>query len=259
MRVLVLRLALAASALSTLAGCGGLWFDEPRAAWRHEVEARCVASGRVTETEFVKAEKEVDGPGSCGADKPFRVFAALFGTVWINEPALMNCPMTAAVDDWLNEIVQPAAMDIFGMPIAELRTFGTYSCRRVNNRTIGAYSEHAYLNAIDIAAFRLGDGREITILKDWYSKDPQVRQFLHRVGGESCRIFTTVIGPEGDGAHRDHLHLDLANRSRSGKAVCKGGSRDAPMSFAPDPTPVGAIPPQGLPILASDPAHDRVR
>jgi len=208
----------------------GSWFDEPRDPWRHEVEARCIASGRVRPSPTVQAVKEVDGPGGCGADSPFKVNAALLGTVWINDPVLMNCPMVAAVDDWLNEIVQPNAMALFGMPVAELRTFGTYSCRRIDNRTVGSMSEHAYLNAIDISAFRLEDGRWITVKTDWRTKEPNIRAFLHTVGAQSCKIFTTVIGPDGDGYHQDHLHLDLANR-RSGKPVCKGGAPDTPMSY----------------------------
>jgi hypothetical protein len=232
MRSSILRILSALTLAAPLFGCGGSWFDEPRAAWRSEVEARCVASGRVKETEFVKAEPELNGPGSCGADHPYRVYAALLGTVWLSEPVLMNCPLTAAFDDWLNEIVQPQAMALFGVPVAEIKTFGTYSCRRIDNRTIGAFSEHSFLNAIDVAGFKLVDGREFTVLKDWYSQEPAIRAFLHRVGAESCKIFTVAIGPEGDKYHRDHLHLDLSMR-RSGKSVCKAGASDTPMSYAP--------------------------
>ena len=188
-----------------------------------------MASGRVRPSETVQQVSEVNGPGNCGSDTAFKVNAALLGTVWINDPVIMNCPMTAAVDDWLNEVVQPNALIYFGRPIAELRSFGTYSCRRIDNRSFGSMSEHSYLNAIDIAGFRLEDGRWISVLKDWRSSDPNIRAFLHTVGAQSCKIFTTVIGPDGDSYHKDHLHLDLANR-RSAKRVCKGGSPDTPMS-----------------------------
>jgi hypothetical protein len=42
--------------------------------------------------------------------------------------------------------------------------------------------------------------------------------FLHRVHKGACAVFGTVLGPEANELHRDHLHFDLAQRSRS--ALC---------------------------------------
>ena len=43
--------------------------------------------------------------------------------------------------------------------------------------------------------------------------------FLRDVHAGACRIFGTVLGPEANEAHRNHLHLDLARRRRS--AFCE--------------------------------------
>lgn len=43
--------------------------------------------------------------------------------------------------------------------------------------------------------------------------------FLRRVHAGACKIFGTVLGPEADGAHHNHLHLDLKARKR--KSVCE--------------------------------------
>jgi hypothetical protein len=43
--------------------------------------------------------------------------------------------------------------------------------------------------------------------------------FLRRLHKGACGIFGTVLGPEANEAHRDHLHLDLAPRRRS--AFCE--------------------------------------
>ena len=43
--------------------------------------------------------------------------------------------------------------------------------------------------------------------------------FLHRVHENACGLFGTVLGPEANDAHRDHLHLDMKSRSRS--AFCQ--------------------------------------
>jgi hypothetical protein len=43
--------------------------------------------------------------------------------------------------------------------------------------------------------------------------------FLRRLHKGACGIFSTVLGPEANEAHRDHFHLDLAPRRRS--AFCE--------------------------------------
>src|SRR5262249_34970549 len=48
---------------------------------------------------------------------------------------------------------------------------------------------------------------------------PPEAAFLRDVHAGACRIFGTVLGPEADEAHRNHLHLDLAPRRRS--AFCE--------------------------------------
>jgi hypothetical protein len=44
-------------------------------------------------------------------------------------------------------------------------------------------------------------------------------KFLRRIHGEACAIFGTVLGPEANDAHRDHLHFDL--KERKGKSYCQ--------------------------------------
>jgi hypothetical protein len=43
--------------------------------------------------------------------------------------------------------------------------------------------------------------------------------FLHRVHAGACHIFGTVLGPDANAVHRNHLHLDLKPRKR--KAICE--------------------------------------
>jgi hypothetical protein len=42
--------------------------------------------------------------------------------------------------------------------------------------------------------------------------------FLKRVHHDACSVFGTVLGPEANEAHRDHLHLDMKKRKRH--AIC---------------------------------------
>ena len=80
-------------------------------------------------------------------------------------------------------------------------------------------SEHGFGNAIDIAAFTLESGRRITIAGGWWGSRDE-RRFLHTVHDRACGSFHTVLGPDSDRAHRDHLHLDLQNRA-NGSTYCR--------------------------------------
>jgi len=222
-----------------LAGCGG-FTREKRAEWRDNAEAACLKSGRVRESQYVKISKAIDGPGVCGANAPLKV-AALASPVApeaagngnliltsgnmmltsITPTATLACPMVSAVDDWLGNDVQSAAMTWFGQPVIELVTFGTFACRPMNHRAGARLSEHSFANAIDIKAFRLADGRSVSIVKGWRGS-PDEQGFLREVTHGACTHFTTVLAPGSDALHYDHLHMDLArHNSRGDRRVCR--------------------------------------
>jgi hypothetical protein len=45
--------------------------------------------------------------------------------------------------------------------------------------------------------------------------------FLREVRDGACRIFATVLSPEYNEAHRDHLHFDQAARGARGWRGCR--------------------------------------
>lgn len=126
-----------------------------------------------------------------------------------------TCALAAALELWLRRGVQPAAEELLGSSLARIEHMGAYSCRRLYGRSEGRWSEHATGNAIDIGAFVLEDGRRVSVLRDW-SGDDQEAVFLRRVRDEGCEIFGTVLSPDYNAAHRDHLHLDQAARGFGG-------------------------------------------
>lgn len=85
--------------------------------------------------------------------------------------------------------------------------FGSYACRNVYDREAAPRSRHATADALDVAAFVLGDGRRIHVLGAWNAGDAQGR-FLRDVRDAACRYFDAVLGPDYNAAHRNHLHLD---------------------------------------------------
>lgn len=129
-----------------------------------------------------------------------------------------TCAVGAAMVLWLRQGMQPAAQEVLGSPVARVEHFGTFSCRRLYGRDEGPWSEHATGNAIDIAAFVLEDGRRISVAGDW-TEDGDDAAFLRRARDEACEVFGTVLSPDYNAAHADHLHFDQAARGFGG--VCR--------------------------------------
>jgi hypothetical protein len=132
----------------------------------------------------------------------------------------VQCPVAAALALWQWHVVQPAARRHFGRDVAGIEHFGSYSCRRLYGRASGAWSEHAHANAIDIAGFTLADGRRISVLRDWRGVGAEAA-FLHEVRDGACRLFSTVLSPDYNAAHSNHLHLDEARRGAWGMRACR--------------------------------------
>jgi hypothetical protein len=124
--------------------------------------------------------------------------------------AVMTCEEAVAYALWDRQVVQPAAMEMFGSKVVSIDHYGTYACRRRYGSTDTAtpVSEHAYANALDVAAFHLADGRVISVEKDW-SVPGLNSVYLHRVRAGACRVFATTLSPDYNQAHWNHLHLDM--------------------------------------------------
>jgi Extensin-like protein C-terminus len=137
----------------------------------------------------------------------------------VEPPATLACPIVAALDQWVSEAVQPAAMRWFGQPVVAIKQISAYSCRGMNGNSHARISEHAFGNALDIAAFTLADGRRITVKDGWHGS-PEEQGFLRDVQGAACERFTTVLAPGYNVYHYNHIHVDLMRRA-SGHRSCR--------------------------------------
>jgi len=122
------------------------------------------------------------------------------------------------LDQWIAGAVQPAALRWFGQPVVEIRQISAYSCRGMNGNPNAPVSEHAFGNALDIAAFTFADGRKITVKEGWRGR-PEEQGFLHDVQAAACGQFNTVLAPGSNAYHYDHIHVDLMRRS-DGRRAC---------------------------------------
>lgn len=180
--------------------------------------AQCRALLDAAGADYTALPPRNEGP-QCGYDDAVRPAAAKGRAALTPAGVGVACPVAAALDVWEREVVQPAALRRFGSRVARIDHFGSYSCRRIYGRDAGNWSEHSRAAAIDVAGFRLADGRRITVARDW--QDGEKGAFLHEVRDGGCRLFATTLSPDYNAAHRDHLHLDQARRGFGRWSVCR--------------------------------------
>jgi hypothetical protein len=144
--------------------------------------------------------------------------AAIVSTATLTPAATLACPVVSALDRWITDAVQPAAMHWFMSPVVEIKQISAYSCRGMNGQWGAPISEHAFGNALDVAAFTLADGRRITVRDGWHGM-PAEQGFLRDVEAAACERFTTVLAPGSNAFHYDHIHVDLM-RHASGNRIC---------------------------------------
>ena len=120
-----------------------------------------------------------------------------------------TCPLADALDRWLREVVQPRAKALLHANVIRLGNMSAYMCRNRYNSATERISYHAFAEALDVSEFVTAKGEHINVLEHWPVKDER-SQFLRDVHDGACKIFSTVLGPEANEAHKNHFHLDMA-------------------------------------------------
>ena len=181
-------------------------------------EAQCQALLARAGVRYAVLPARRGGP-QCGYPAAIRLQdAGALDLAWRPAGLGVRCPVAAGLALWEWHVVQPAALEHLGQKVAAVEHYGSYSCRRIGPDR--GWSEHATANAVDVAAFRLADGTRISVVNDWDGDDPQSR-FLHAVRDGACDLFATVLSPDYNAAHRDHLHFDQAARGATRWRACR--------------------------------------
>lgn len=184
--------------------------------------------------------------GECGEASPFEIDAA-DGVLLPDKPRI-TCAMAGEIA-WIASQGRRLALEILGAELKSLATGPGFECRNRNRADGGKLSEHAFANALDIAAFRLSDGRNIGVEAHWphwqppsgeteneeekageagpaksdaTQKPPPIAEratsaearFLAAVHAAACTRFSTVLGPDANAYHRGHFHFDLGCHGR---------------------------------------------
>jgi hypothetical protein len=130
------------------------------------------------------------------------------GEVALSSSFLASCPLAVTFALFERHALQPAAQAIYGQAVARVDHLGSFACRNVYGRENARRSQHASADALDIAGFRLADGRTISVLKDW-PRDNRDAQFLRQVRDGGCGLFSVVLSPDYNAAHHNHFHVDV--------------------------------------------------
>jgi hypothetical protein len=171
----------------------------------------------------------IRGPGECGGEDLVRLEAIVLPNkhkVAVTPPATLRCTMATAIADWVRTDVVAIAGRLGSEP-AGLDNYDSYECRGFN-RIPGAHlSEHGRANALDVRAIKLADGRAVALTDRNVPREVR-EEVLHSV----CARFMTVLGPDSDWYHEEHIHLDLSER-KSNYRICQWDVLDPLPKVAP--------------------------
>ncbi|MFB9952663.1 extensin family protein [Rhizobium puerariae] len=179
-------------------------------------EVSCRAELRRLGVEFEDRPRISQGP-SCGIDYPVKL-AGLSGNIDVRPAVTLNCQTTLAFARWVKNELAPAARTRYLVGVRKIVPMGGYSCRRMNNsrQRYNPMSEHARGNAIDIGQIVLKDGHEIDVRKKGLFSLRE-GSLLKTVRSDSCKYFSTVLGPGSNAEHWNHFHFDLRSRKTGGR------------------------------------------
>jgi hypothetical protein len=154
---------------------------------------------------------------SCGIAWPVEL-SGLSGGIQIKPAAQVNCQITEAFARWVKNELVPSTRTRYLSGVSAIHQMSSYSCRTMNSQRGAAMSEHAKGNAIDIGKIVLKSGKAIAIEKKGFFAFRE-KGLLKSVRSDSCKYFSTVLGPGSDRFHKDHFHFDLRAR-KSGYRHC---------------------------------------
>lgn len=179
-------------------------------------EVECRTELRRLGVAFRDVARIADGP-TCGIDYPIEL-SGLDSGVAIRPAVKLNCQVTLAFAKWVKFELVPSSRFRYFSGVGRITPMGGYSCRKMNSRASNPWSEHARGNAIDIGTITLKNGKEIDVRKKSFFAFRE-KGLLKAVRSDSCKYFSTVLGPGSDPNHWNHFHFDLRTR-KSGYRHC---------------------------------------
>lgn len=219
----MVRIATALCSLSLLGGCSALpesHTDTARTssgtsiAQTSRADAQCLSGLALMGAGYSRLpDRELGGGCSNRNTVQLASLPSDSASLGVTNLGPITCEVSQAFAGWARYGVDRAARHILGSGLRTIETFGSYSCRDVAGA--GRRSAHATGAAIDVSGFVLEDGRRITVKAGWNGGTASEREFLRVVQSSACKRFDTVLGPDYNAAHQDHLHVEGVIAARS--------------------------------------------
>lgn len=161
--------------------------------------------------------------GQCKVVNPVQIseIATPAGTVKFPGTPTLNCVFAKQFTRWVADIAGPVVKAHTGEALAAISTGPGYECRNRNGDSTTKISEHAFGNAVDIAAFNLAGKKSLPVSDVAKTQNAESR-WLMALRISACGYFTTVLGPGSNEAHAEHYHFDLGIHGKSGNyRICE--------------------------------------
>ena len=154
-------------------------------------------------------------PGALSAKQPFVDIEKRLSAEQLQATGLDT--LSSAQLALLNKLLQQDVSDAVQASQAEARSeYGTSSLIGLNDEPIHSRVKGTITSWEPGTEFVLENGQRVSVQNHWHSGSAAEREFLRTVQRSACKRFGTVLGPDYNYAHRDHLHLEV-----SGSSFCR--------------------------------------
>ncbi|XTZ37514.1 extensin family protein [Salmonella enterica] len=168
-------------------------------------QACSVLLAEANQQRMLSSTPVADSQGDCPLINVVRVRD--FGVVKLSSSFLASCPLALSSALFVQQQARPLTERYMGSRLTRIDHLGSYACRNIYNRVEARRSEHASAEALDISAFHLANGQQITVLNGW--KQAQTQPWLQAMLSASCGYYGNGLGPEYNAAHANHFHLGM--------------------------------------------------
>jgi hypothetical protein len=201
------------------------WSDEQISEARQACAKLLDGAGDITATDAPPVKE-----GACGAPAPIAVRSIGAPKIKFASAVTVTCPLAAALNKWVTDKLQPAAIEHFKSPVVKLLSASSYSCRNRYSRSETPLSEHALLNALDVAGFELADGRTIRVRNDWGATARDTPSFPALLAkNETGKNGKTKVGLSKLGKGAEALSINVKVKGVAAPAKQADQKKDVPI------------------------------
>jgi hypothetical protein len=137
--------------------------------------------------------------------------ASRFGKIALAGKPILACGFARQFTAWISDVAAPLTLAYLGSKLAVVEIGAAFVCRTRYNLPGEKISEHAKGDAIDVSAFRLENGRNLSV--EGSSASAEIDGvWIKTLRATGCGYFTTILGPGSNDAHKAHLHFDYEMR-----------------------------------------------